>query len=140
VPRAVFDYTDGAAGDESGLTRARRAFTDVQFDPRVLRDVSTVDTSTEIFGVRSSMPLILGPTGFTRMMHYRGEIAVAAVAARERLPYGLSTLGTTSIEGLAAADTARSSSTAHGRRDIAPSSSPSTPRSRVADTGTCAMV
>lgn len=103
VPRAVFDYTDGAAGDESGLTRARRAFTDVQFDPRVLRDVSTVDTSTEIFGVRSSMPLILGPTGFTRMMHYRGEIAVAAVAARERLPYGLSTLGTTSIEDLAAA-------------------------------------
>lgn len=101
VPRAVFDYTDGAAGDESGLTRARRAFNDVQFNPRVLRDVSTVDTSADIFGVRSSMPLILGPTGFTRMMHYRGEIAVAAVAAREGLPYGLSTLGTTSVEDLA---------------------------------------
>ncbi len=104
VPRAVFDYTDGAAGDESGLKRARQAFAEVQFDPRVLRDVSSVDTSTEILGVPASMPVILGPTGFTRMMHYEGELAVAAVAAREGLPYGLSTLGTTSIEELAAAE------------------------------------
>lgn len=104
VPRAVFDYTDGAAGDESGLARARQAFAGVQFDPRVLRDVSEVDTSTEIFGQRVSMPVILGPTGFTRMMHYEGETAVAAVAAREGLPYGLSTLGTTSIEDLAIAE------------------------------------
>ena len=104
VPRAVFDYTDGAAGDESGLSRARSAFTDVEFNPRVLRDVSSVDTSTEILGVRASMPLIFGPTGFTRMMHHAGEPAVAAVAAREGLPYGLSTLGTTSIEDLAAAE------------------------------------
>lgn len=104
VPRAVFDYTDGAAGDESGLARARHAFAQVQFDPRVLRDVSAIDMSTTIFGQQVSMPVVLGPTGFTRMMHYEGELAVAAVAARERLPYGLSTLGTTSIEDLAAAE------------------------------------
>lgn len=103
VPRSVFDYTDGAAGDESGLHRARRMFAEVEFVPRVLQDVSSVDLSTDLFGVDVSMPLVLGPTGFTRMMNYQGEPAVAAVAARERIPYGLSTLGTTSIEDLAQA-------------------------------------
>ena len=104
APRSVFDYTDGAAGDESGLHRARDAFARVQFDPRVLRDVSNIDTSTTLFGQRISMPMVLGPTGFTRMMHHAGERAVAAVAAKEGIPYGLSTLGTTSIEDLAAAE------------------------------------
>ncbi len=103
VPRSVFDYTDGAAGDESGLHLARRMFAEVEFVPRVLQDVSSVDLSTDLFGVDVSMPLVLGPTGFTRMMNYQGEPAVAAVAARERIPYGLSTLGTTSIEDLAQA-------------------------------------
>lgn len=104
APRSVFDYTDGAAGDESGLHRARDAFARVQFDPRVLRDVSNIDTSITLFGQRISMPMVLGPTGFTRMMHHAGERAVAAVAARENIPYALSTLGTTSIEDLAAAE------------------------------------
>ena len=103
VPRAVFDYTDGAAGqDESSLHRARRAFARVEFQPRVLQDISTVDTSTMILGKPAALPLIFGPTGFTRMMHYAGEPAVAAVAERMGIPYGLSTLGTTSIEDLAA--------------------------------------
>lgn len=78
-------------------------FAEVEFVPRVLQDVSSVDLSTDLFGVDVSMPLVLGPTGFTRMMNYQGEPAVAAVAARERIPYGLSTLGTTSIEDLAQA-------------------------------------
>ena len=104
VPRAVFDYTDGAAGqDEASLRRARSAFTRVEFQPRVLRDVRTVDTSTTILGERASYPLVFAPTGFTRMMHSAGEPAVARVAERMGIPYGLSTLGTTSIEELAAA-------------------------------------
>ena len=103
VPRAVFDYTDGAAGDELSLRRARAAFARVEFQPRVLRDVSVVDTSTTILGERAALPLLLGPTGFTRLMHHAGEPAVAAVAGRAGIPYGLSTLGTTSIENLAAA-------------------------------------
>jgi len=104
VPRAVFDYTDGAAGqDEASLRRARAAFTRVEFQPRVLRDVRTVDTSTTILGERASYPLVFAPTGFTRMMHSAGEPAVARVAQRMGIPYGLSTLGTTSIEELAAA-------------------------------------
>lgn len=104
VPRAVFDYTDGAAGqDEASLRRARSAFSRVEFQPRVLRDVRAVDTSTTILGETSALPLVFAPTGFTRMMHAAGEPAVARVAQRLGIPYGLSTLGTTSIEELAAA-------------------------------------
>lgn len=103
VPRAVFDYTDGAAMSEASLGRARDAFRRVEFTPRVMRDVSDVDLSTTILGTQSSLPFAFAPTGFTRMMHHAGEPAVAAVAGRAGIPYGLSTLGTTSIEDLAAA-------------------------------------
>ena len=103
APRAVFDYTDGAAGEEVALRRSRAAFDRVEFRSRVLRDVSDVDTSTTILGRPSALPLVFAPTGFTRMMHTEGEPAVARVAARVGIPYALSTMGTTSIEGLAAA-------------------------------------
>jgi len=103
TPAAVFDYTDGAAGDELALTRAREVFGRLEFEPRVLRDVSNLDTSTEILGAVSALPIVLAPTGFTRMMHHAGEPAVAAVAAGIGIPYCLSTLGTTSIEDLASA-------------------------------------
>ncbi|WP_448616563.1 alpha-hydroxy acid oxidase [Modestobacter sp. URMC 112] len=103
VPRAVFDYTDGAAGAEISLRRSREAFERVEFRPSVLRDVSVVDTSTTVLGARSAVPFVLAPTGFTRLMHTAGEPAVARVAQRAGLPYGLSTMGTTSLEDLAAA-------------------------------------
>jgi L-lactate dehydrogenase (cytochrome) len=103
APRAVFDYTDGAAEAEISLRRSRQVFTRIEFVPRVLRDVTSVDTSTTLLGRASSMPLALSPTGFTRMMHAAGEPAVAAAAGRAGLPYALSTLGTTSIDDLAAA-------------------------------------
>jgi L-lactate dehydrogenase (cytochrome) len=103
APRAVFDYTDGAAGEEIGLRRSRQAYDRVEFAPRVLRDVSDVNPSTMILGRTSALPLIFAPTGFTRMMHTEGEPAVARVAARVGIPYALSTMGTTSIEGLTAA-------------------------------------
>ncbi len=101
APRAVFDYTDGAAGDELSLARSRAAYARVEFQPRVLRDVSDLDTSTELLGRRSALPLVFAPTGFTRMMHSAGEPAVGRVAARTGIPYALSTMGTTSIEDLA---------------------------------------
>jgi L-lactate dehydrogenase (cytochrome) len=103
VPRPVFDYVDGAAMSEESLRRSRAAFTRVEFTPRVLRDVSVVDASVDVLGQRCALPVILAPTGFTRMMHHQGEPAVARVAAERGIPYGLSTLGTTSIEELAAA-------------------------------------
>lgn len=103
TPRAVFDYTDGAAMSESSLDRSRDAYARVEFTPRVLRDVADVDLSISMLGGVNGLPFAFGPTGFTRMMHHAGEPAVAAVAERFELAYGLSTLGTTSIEALAAA-------------------------------------
>ena len=103
TPRAVFDYTDGAAMSESSLDRARATFDRVEFKPRVLRDVSQVDTSIIALGQTNALPFLLAPTGFTRMMHHSGEPAVARAAGDFGIAYGLSTLGTTSIEDLAAA-------------------------------------
>ncbi len=103
VPRAVFDYTDGAAGAEISLRRTRAAFERVEFCPSVLRDVSVVDPSTTLLGARSALPLAFAPTGFTRLMHTEGETAVARVAERTGIPYALSTMGTTSLEAVAAA-------------------------------------
>jgi L-lactate dehydrogenase (cytochrome) len=103
TPRSVFDYTDGAAWDEVSLRRSREAYRRVEFRPRVLRDVSTVDPSITVLGRRSPLPFVFSPTGFTRMMHVEGEPAVARAAAELGIPYTLSTIGTTSVEDLAAA-------------------------------------
>ncbi len=102
TPRAVFDYTDGAADGELSLRRAREAFANVEFHPNALRDVATVDLGVDVLGRRSELPFLLAPTGFTRMMHHQGERAVARVAERAGIPYALSTMGTTSIEDVAA--------------------------------------
>jgi L-lactate dehydrogenase (cytochrome) len=108
APRAVFDYTDGAAETEASLARARDAFASVQFHPRALTDVSAIDTSTTLLGTPAAWPFAYAPTGFTRMMHHQGESAVARVADATGVPYALSTMGTTSIEDLAdAAPSAR---------------------------------
>ncbi len=103
TPRAVFDYTDGAAEAELSLGRAREAFQRVEFRPRVLRDVTAVDTTTTILGRPAALPFAFAPTGFTRMMHHEGERAVVRAAEAAGIPYALSTMGTTSIEDVAAA-------------------------------------
>lgn len=103
TPRSVFDYTDGAAEGEISLGRARDTFAGLTFHPAVLRDVGEVDTSTSILGGRSTLPFSFAPTGFTRMMQHEGEPAVVRVAERAGIPYALSTMGTTSIEDVAAA-------------------------------------
>jgi L-lactate dehydrogenase (cytochrome) len=103
APRAVFDYADGAAEREIGLRRSREAFARVELVPSALQDVSAVDTSTTILGRPAALPLAFAPTGFTRLFHHEGERAVARVAERIGIPCGLSTVGTTSIEGLAGA-------------------------------------
>lgn len=102
LPFGVFDYIDGGAEDERTLGNNVRAFSDIEFQPRVLRDVSDIDTSTTIFGKPASMPLIMAPTGFTRIAHSQGELAVARAAARAGVPWSLSTMGTRSIEEVAA--------------------------------------
>jgi L-lactate dehydrogenase (cytochrome) len=103
TPRSVFDYVDGAAGEEHSLRRAREAFAAVEFRPRVLRNVRDVDPSTTVLDTPSALPLVLAPTGFTRMMQHEGELAVGAAAAAAGIPYSLSTMGTVSVEALAEA-------------------------------------
>ncbi|UVO11564.1 alpha-hydroxy-acid oxidizing protein [Mycobacterium sp. SVM_VP21] len=103
TPRAAFDYTDGAAEDEISLERARQAFRDIEFHPAILRDVSTVDTSREVLGAPVALPFAIAPTGFTRLMHTAGELAGARAAEAAGIPFALSTLGTASIEDVAAA-------------------------------------
>lgn len=102
LPSGVFDYIDGAAEDELTMRANAAAYRAVTFSPRVLRDVSTVDTSSSLLGKAMPIPLVLAPTGFTRIAHPDGELAVARAAKRAGLPYALSTLGTRSIEEVAA--------------------------------------
>ena len=102
TPRAVFEYTDGASEAEITLARARSSFAGLRFHPEVLKDVSQVDATSMILRKPAAWPFVFAPTGFTRMMHHQGENAVARVAEDARIPYALSTMGTTSIEEVAA--------------------------------------
>ncbi|UFS58539.1 alpha-hydroxy acid oxidase [Subtercola endophyticus] len=104
TPKAAFDYTEGAAEGEISLARARQAFEDIQFNPAILRDVSTVNTGWDVLGAPVSMPFGIAPTGFTRMMQSEGEIAGASAAAAAGIPFSLSTMGTTAIEDVKAAN------------------------------------
>jgi len=103
TPRAAFDYTDGAAEEEISLARARQAFRDIEFHPTILRDVSNVRTDWQVLGGPVALPFAIAPTGFTRLMHTEGELAGVRVAASADIPFSLSTLGTASIEDVAAA-------------------------------------
>jgi L-lactate dehydrogenase (cytochrome) len=102
LPRGVFDYIDGGAEDERTLAANVAAFARTTFRPRVLRDVGDVDPSTTLLGRPLPLPLVLAPTGFTRIADPEGELAVARAAARAGIPYALSTLGTRSIEEVGA--------------------------------------
>ena len=104
TPKAAFDYTEGAAEAEVSLARARQAFEDIQFNPAILRDVSKVNTGWNVLGAPVSLPFGIAPTGFTRMMQSEGEIAGASAAGAAGIPFSLSTLGTVSIEDVAAAN------------------------------------
>ncbi|HEY5455684.1 MAG TPA: alpha-hydroxy acid oxidase [Acidothermaceae bacterium] len=103
VPLGVFEYTDGAAESEISLRRARQLFRDVQFNPSILRNVADVDTTVSLLGRDAAVPFAFAPTGYSRMMHHDGERAVVRVAQSRGIPYALSTMGTTTIEDVAAA-------------------------------------
>jgi L-lactate dehydrogenase (cytochrome) len=103
IPRPVFDYVDGGADEELSMAANLRAFRRWRFQPRALPEVMTVDTSVRLLDRDLALPLTLAPTGYTRMMHPAGEIGAARAAQRHGLPYGLSTMGTTTIEAVAQA-------------------------------------
>jgi L-lactate dehydrogenase (cytochrome) len=98
----VFDYIDGGAEDELSLRRNVAAFRRAELVPRVLRDVSGIDLSATLLGRQVPMPLVVAPTGFTRIASPGGELDVSRAAARAGLPYTLSTMATRSIEEVAA--------------------------------------
>lgn len=107
LPAGVFDYIDGAAEDESAMSRNASRFNDRTLVPRVLTDVSDIDVSVEILGERIAMPVIIAPTGFPRIAHPEGELATARAAAAANIPFSLSTMGTRSIEEVAAVSNGR---------------------------------
>ncbi len=102
LPAPVFHYLDGGADDEITLARNTQAFDDYELLPSQLTDVSTVDLRTTLFGKTVEWPVMISPTGASKLFHGDGEPAVARAAAKYGMVYSLSTLGTTSIEDAAA--------------------------------------
>ncbi|MGD9600641.1 MAG: alpha-hydroxy acid oxidase [Gammaproteobacteria bacterium] len=101
VPAPMFHYMDGAAEDEVTYRRNERDFDRLEFLPRNLVDISRIDPSTTVMGQPIDLPVILAPTGMSRMFHWEGELAVARAAHRAGTIYSLSTVGTHSIEDVA---------------------------------------
>jgi L-lactate dehydrogenase (cytochrome) len=102
TPRPVFDYVEGGADEELTLRRNVEAFREWELTPKTPGDVGAVNTEAMLFDRTFALPLLCTPTGYTRMIHHGGELAVARAAARAGLPYGLSTVASTSVEELTA--------------------------------------
>ena len=101
TPKVVFDYVEGGSVDEIAYARSQDAYTRIEFNSRVMRDVSKIDTTEKILGKVVDIPICFAPTGYTRLMHHVGEPAIANVASKKNLIYALSTMGTTSPAELA---------------------------------------
>ena len=108
VPRIVFDFIDGAADDEVTKRANRSAFDRITFEPQTLVDVAQRQYRTEVCGQTLDLPVLLAPTGLTRLAHHGGEIAAARAAVRKGSVFVLSSASTYSIEEVAAAVPARS--------------------------------
>ena len=100
LPRPIFDYIDGAADDEVTHRRNTASFERCDLVPNVLRGVETVDLSVSVMGQKLAMPVYCSPTALQRLFHHDGELAVAAAAAKYGTMFGVSSLGTVSIEQL----------------------------------------
>ncbi|OIJ25658.1 alpha-hydroxy acid oxidase [Nocardioides luteus] len=103
VPAAVWDYVDGGSDGEHAMRRNREAFDRVELRPTAFGQVGEPEVRTTILGRPAAAPIVLAPTGYTRLSHHTGERAVAAAAAAAGLPYTLSTYATTSITDVARA-------------------------------------
>ena len=102
LPSPIFHYIDGGADDETTLRRNTEAFDSVDLVPNVLAGVDAVDLRTEVLGQQLSLPLFFSPTAMQRLFHHEGERAIAAVAGEFGTMFGVSTIGTCSIEELGA--------------------------------------
>ena len=100
LPGPIFNYIDGAADDEVTYRRNSDSFDQVDLLPKVLRGTDEIDLSVEIMGQKLALPFYLSPTALQRLFHHRGERAVAAAAEKNGTMFGVSSLGTTSLEEL----------------------------------------
>jgi L-lactate dehydrogenase (cytochrome) len=103
LPRPIFDYIDGAADDEVTYRRNTESFERCDLVPNVLSGVEHIDMSTTVMGQKLAMPFFLAPTALQRLFHHDGERAVAAAAQKFGTLFGISSLGTVSIEEISAA-------------------------------------
>ena len=101
LPGPIFHYIDGAADDEVTYRRNTEAYDDCDLVPNVLAGVDTIDMTTTVMGQKLEMPLFLSPTALQRLFHHDGERAVGKAAEKFGTMFGLSSLGTVSIEEIA---------------------------------------
>lgn len=98
LPSPIFNYIDGAADDEVTHRRNTSAYDDVDLVPNVLAGVEDIDLSTTVFGKKIDMPLYLSPVALQRLFHWQGERAVSQAAQKYNTLFGVSSLGTVSLE------------------------------------------
>lgn len=101
LPGPIFNYIDGGADDEVTMRRNSAAFETCDLVPSVLRGVSEVDLSTTVMGQKIDLPVYLSPTALQRLFHHQGERATAAAAEKFGTMFGVSSLGTVSMDELA---------------------------------------
>ncbi len=98
LPGPIFHYIDGAADDEVTYRRNTSAYDEVDLVPNVLAGVEDIDLSTTVMGQKLDIPLFLSPTALQRLFHHDGELAVARAAEKYNTMFGVSSLGTVSVE------------------------------------------
>ncbi|MEM0950363.1 MAG: alpha-hydroxy acid oxidase [Pseudomonadota bacterium] len=102
LPSPIFHYIDGAADDEVTYRRSTEAFDTCDLVPNVLAGVESIDMSVTVMGQKLDMPIYCAPTALQRLFHHEGERAVAKAATKYGTMFGVSSLGTVSVEELAA--------------------------------------
>jgi len=106
VPQSVFDYLDGGAEGEVTLRENCRVFEDVSFRPRHAVVTPECNLRTRVLGFELSLPFMLAPVGYSRLMHPGGEVAAARAAGQAGTAYILSTISGHRLEDVKAASTA----------------------------------
>lgn len=107
IPRMACDYIAGGAADEVTLRRNRESFDEIRLKPRVLVDVSKLDTRLTLLGQQFDFPILLAPTAFHKLVHPEGELATARGAAAAQATLVVSSFATTAIERVAQSTTGR---------------------------------
>ena len=98
LPSPIYNYIDGGADDEVTLRENTKSFERCDLLPSVLQGISEVDTSVSVMNQKLDLPFYLSPTALQRLFHHEGERAVAAAAAKYGTMFGVSSLGTVSLE------------------------------------------